>query len=408
MNKTNYPPLEPVLPMREIQGIVVPGFLKPHQTLVGVRFPLGSKAILNVKKFLARIADDVSTAEQTLLDRRRHRNMPRDPQQSSEFTSEVMLAVAVSYSGLCKLAPDASLMSSEAFRAGLVTRSRLLGDPHDGPGSLPSWVVGGPGKELDGLFVVAGNNRIKVSERAKGLVREATSTSIEILYCEDGDVRSDFPGREHFGFNDGVSQPGIRGRASNKVDDYITPRHIVSNQAPAAYLFGYPGQDLVWPGVLVLGQPGPSPDPLFPGLPTSALPNWTTNGSFLVFRRLVQDVGLFWRTMRRIAQDLSKKLGFEGIDDTWLAARLVGRWQSGAPVNRVPNGDNLDLGHSHYANNHFRFDSDCGKLEIVSGYKDNFPMSVADPAGMTCPWAAHIRKLNTRDSGSDTGGRDST
>jgi hypothetical protein len=25
-----------------------------------------------------------------------------------------------------------------------------------------------------------------------------------------------------------------------------------------------------------------------------------------------------------------------------------------------------------------------------------------------CPWAAHIRKVNTRDSGSDTGGRDAT
>ena len=35
-------------------------------------------------------------------------------------------------------------------------------------------------------------------------------------------------------------------------------------------------------------------------------------------------------------------------------------------------------------------------------------MSTADPSGITCPWAAHIRKTNTRDSASDTGGRDST
>jgi deferrochelatase/peroxidase EfeB len=35
-------------------------------------------------------------------------------------------------------------------------------------------------------------------------------------------------------------------------------------------------------------------------------------------------------------------------------------------------------------------------------------MAKADPAGLICPWAAHIRKVNTRDSGSDTGARDST
>src|SRR5260370_76048 len=39
---------------------------------------------------------------------------------------------------------------------------------------------------------------------------------------------------------------------------------------------------------------------------------------------------------------------------------------------------------------------------------DAFPESKADPAGITCPWAAHIRKVNPRDSGSDTGGRDSS
>jgi deferrochelatase/peroxidase EfeB len=127
-----------------------------------------------------------------------------------------------------------------------------------------------------------------------------------------------------------------------------------------------------------------------------------------VFRRLVQDVGLFWRTMRDLAGELSTKPGFEQIDADWLAARLVGRWPSGAPVNRAPDQDVPALGFNSEANNHFRFDSDCKKLNLKSGYVDQFPMSTADPAGITCPWAAHIRKTNTRDSGSDTGGRDST
>jgi len=45
---------------------------------------------------------------------------------------------------------------------------------------------------------------------------------------------------------------------------------------------------------------------------------------------------------------------------------------------------------------------------MKSGHIDPYLQSKADPAGNTCPWAAHIRKVNTRDSGSDTGGRDST
>ena len=47
-------------------------------------------------------------------------------------------------------------------------------------------------------------------------------------------------------------------------------------------------------------------------------------------------------------------------------------------------------------------------MPLRSGHVDPFPQSKADPAGITCPWAAHIRKVNTRDSASDTGGRDST
>jgi hypothetical protein len=30
-------PIEPVLAMQDIQGIVVPGFFKPHQTLIYIR-----------------------------------------------------------------------------------------------------------------------------------------------------------------------------------------------------------------------------------------------------------------------------------------------------------------------------------------------------------------------------------
>lgn len=47
-------------------------------------------------------------------------------------------------------------------------------------------------------------------------------------------------------------------------------------------------------------------------------------------------------------------------------------------------------------------------MRLAHGNSDPFPQSKADPVGLVCPWAAHIRKVNSRDSGSDMGGRELT
>jgi Dyp-type peroxidase family len=401
-------PNEPVLPMEDIQGIAVPGFFKPRQTLVGVVCSSEPKAVQAFKKFLGTMVSDIATAARTLEDRRQFR-AKRTPAARSGMKT-VLTAVGFSYQGLLKLTPGATDIPSVAFRDGLAVRSAFLGDPTDpkSEGSPGNWKVGGPGKELDAMFVVAGDTRAAVDTRAEQLKERIKAAGLKIAYAENGDERDDMPGHEQFGFDDGVSQPGIRGRASDVTDDFITERHIAREQEPEHSLFGYPGQDLIWPGVLVLGHPAASPDPLIPGTPSPAIPDWTRNCSFLVFRRLRQDVGLFWRTMRQEAERLAALPGFEGMTDEALAARLVGRWQSGAPVNRVPQGDDPKLGQDKLANNYFRFDSGATALPLRSGHVDPFPQSKADPAGIICPWAAHIRKVNTRDSGSDTGGRDST
>lgn len=228
-----------------------------------------------------------------------------------------------------------------------------------------------------------------------------------------GAVRPDLQGHEHFGFDDGVSQPGIRGRASADASDFITDRFIDQNSAPfEASLYGYPGQSLVWPGEFVLGYPASGPDPRLPGPVSTVGPSWTRNGSFLVYRKLYQDVALFWNSIASMRTGAGGDAVFP--NDTALASRLVGRWPSGAPVSRTPNGDDENLGGDAYENNNFKFDSDTPNLS----YKDSdgkthgtrFPalMAKADPVGLTCPLAGHIRKVNTRDSSSDTGAALST
>jgi Dyp-type peroxidase family len=399
-------PDEPVLEMDDIQGVAVPGFFKPHQMLLGVRFSREANAIRDAKKLLASLACDLATAAQTLADRRAHRSRAKG---AAPF--KPLLAVGFTFQGLFALTPGAIDIPSAAFRVGMPGRSALLGDavkPGDA-GHPSTWVVGAPGDELDMLLVVAGDDRESVRERAADIESRLLDVGASVDR-QPGDVRDDVPhgiGREHFGFDDGVSQPGIRGRASDAPDDFITERYIDKSQVPAAALFGYPGQDLVWPGEFVLGYPKTGPDPLIAGPIEPAVPAWTRNGSFLVYRRLLQDVHLFWQTIQKMAGELSTRPGFDGIDELSLASRLVGRWPSGAPVSRTAAGDDPKLGDNPMAVNHFRFDCDTSHLVLTTG-DDPFPQAKADPIGLTCPLAAHIRKVNTRDAPSDMGARSST
>ena len=163
---------------------------------------------------------------------------------------------------------------------------------------------------------------------------------------------------EHFGFRDGVSQPAIRG---------LTLPSLPSG-APDQRL---PGQDLLWPGEFILGYPGQDPrDPKEPG-PIVPLPApWAKNGSYMVFRRLEQRVPEFNAFVRAQAARF-------GMYPELLAARIVGRWRSGAPLELAPIDDKPSLAADDRRNNDF-------------GY-------AGDPWQRACPYAAHIRKTNPRD-----------
>jgi Dyp-type peroxidase family len=399
-------PYEPVLELDDIQGASVPGFLKPYQTLIGFKCDSHAEDLDTYKHFIRNISADVATGRETLNDRRAHRALRRVGQADAKPPAVPFVAVALSYGGLLKLTPGAKSIPSDAFRSGLAARSALLGDPTDtsAEGHPSNWVVGGGKGELDGLILIAGEDPESVARRANEVATKIEDAHLGIVYTEAGAIRADKKGHEHFGFDDGVSQPGIRGRATGDSRDFITDRHIDTSKTPARWLFGYPGQTLVWPGEFVVGYPRSSPDPLIPGHVVTPVPEWMRNGSFLVFRRLRQDVGLFWRTMRAEARKLAKEKGFSGLTDVHLASLLVGRWPSGAPVNRTPDCDLPKLGKDPDANNHFQFDSDTLPVNDA----DKFPIAKADPVGLTCPWAAHIRKVNTRDSASDVGAEDAT
>jgi Dyp-type peroxidase family len=94
------------------------------------------------------------------------------------------------------------------------------------------------------------------------------------------------------------------------------------------------------------------------------------NGTYAVFRKLHQRVAAF----RRYLRDNSSSAEQEEL----LAAKMMGRWRSGAPLALSPKNDDSLLGADAARNNNF-------------GYRD-------DPLGLKTPAGSHIRRTNPRDS----------
>ena len=101
--------------------------------------------------------------------------------------------------------------------------------------------------------------------------------------------------------------------------------------------------------------------------------SWMRNGSYMVFRRLEQRVPEFRRFVREQAARLA-------MDPELLAARMVGRWKTGAPIELSPRRDDPALSRDDGRNNDFEYGDDLLQSR--------------------CPYAAHIRKVYPRD---DTG-----
>lgn len=388
---------DPLLALDDIQGIVLPGFLKPYQALLCFSMP--RPTVHSMAQALLRALDSgqISNGLVTLEDRERHRN--------GAPAEGVLTALAFTAPGLDKLCYGLSAnVPGAAYSAGMSARAGLLGDPPPA-----SWTVKWK-PAVDAMLVVAGNDPHAV-RRAAEATRQAVLDRTDLAFgkypLQIGRIPSALhPGREHFGFADGISQPGIRGYIDSGRTQWLTPRRLPPDD-PEHGLYGLPGQHLVWPGEFVLGYPGASPDPALPG-PVRLVPSWMHNGSFLVYRRLQQHVDRFHATMRSEAARLDQLPGFRGMTPERLAAMLVGRWPSGAPLLRTPAADCPGLGRDRHLNNDFRYDDDTPPRAFRAPRLANAPRAQADPLGLVCPLASHIRKVNLRDQASDVGGASAT
>jgi Dyp-type peroxidase family len=396
-------PPEPVYTPKEqgdIQGNIIPGFNKPHQDFLFYRICDRKKT----KQFLKWLTPYISSMEEVLRFRRLYRSTRFRLGKDNTFMCSTWVNIAFSNEGVALLTDkaNAAMFGDESYRQGMAERSSYLGDPTNpkAQGNPNNWSVGGEDNEAHIIIIVGSDGPTMLEDMVKIIKTKAAAHALELMYEQDGHtLPGALRGHEHFGFKDGISQPGVRGKLSVAPGDYITPRYLDNNDDRRLY-FSKPGQLLNWPGQFLLGEPRQSTENLTSEFrPANNFPKWARRGSYLVVRKLNQDVPAFWSFAKKAATAL-------GMDHVKFASMLVGRWQSGAPVMRVPGADDPALGADEFANNHFIFDDDTrpSNLKPIPGYGgDVYPQATADFLSKVCPHFSHIRKVNPRDGAPEMG-----
>ncbi len=259
------------------------------------------------------------------------------------------VSVAFTWQGLRSLGVDGPSLATfpEEFRQGMVARAEMLGDTgRNGP---DQWVGGLASPALHAIVILFARNaaeRVRVTREHQAFL--ARTSGVEVLSALDLDGFPPFEyAHDHFGYRDRISEPVIEGSE-------LTP--TPGSGAPikaGEFILGHVDES----GEVV---PLPKPEVL------------SRNGTFMAYRRLQEHVGAFRDFLRQQGGPTTE-------DQELLAAKLMGRWRSGAPLVLAPERDDPTLGADYQRNNNFNY-------------------AKMDPQGYAVPLGAHIRRMNPRDT----------
>jgi Dyp-type peroxidase family len=263
----------------------------------------------------------------------------------SHHNRDAWAAVALTFEGLAALGVPADSLASfpEAFRQGMAARAEIL---HDTGVNAPDQWEPPLGRADVHLAIYAlapdASTLDAVLESAHAAL--ADLRGIPPIWQQDTYMRPDE--RTAFGFRDAIGQPTIDGSGIPGTNPHEAP------VKPGEFVLGYPGES---------GGIAPMPWPEVLG----------RNGSYAVFRKLHSREAAFRQYLRARATSPA--------EEELLAAKVVGRWPSGAPLVLVPERDDPELGADRARNNAFLYSKD-------------------DVRGFKCPLGAHIRRMYPRDS----------
>jgi len=258
--------------------------------------------------------------------------------------ADTWVSAALTYQGLKALGvPEESLNSlSWEFRQGMAARAQDLGDVGESDPQNWEQPLGSPDVHV---IIVAVSPDAQRLEAAVARARETyqTMTGIEAIWRQNSHALPD--DKEPFGFRDGISHPAIEGSGIPGTNPHEHP--LKAGEFVLGYKDEMGGVQKTTPEIL--GH----------------------NGTYVVFRKLHQRVADFRRFLKTSSNSAD--------EEEMLAAKMMGRWRSGAPLAMCPFHDDPELGADSKRNNAFMFEKD-------------------DKAGLKTPGGSHIRRTNPRDA----------
>jgi Dyp-type peroxidase family len=271
---------------------------------------------------------------------------------------EWTLNTAFTHKGLVNLnLPDVSLLSFPAeFIEGMKARNEILADT--GKNGPEHWdAVWREGKVDIWLAVNAKTPETldaKCAELEKLMAATGGARMIDAQDAAALFIDGKFTPNEHFGYRDGFGNPDFLGveRDTQPGQGKLTDNGKWVPLATGELLLGYADE---------AGE-----------LPVAPIPHLlANNGTFMVYRKMHQNV----QTFRDYLEQKGKQ--YAGGKEK-LAAKFIGRWRDGTPIELSPDEPEPALVHNKEQNVNFTFGNDLD--------------------GARCPVGAHIRRTNPRDA----------
>ena len=304
------------------------------------------------------------------------------------------VAIAFTAQGLVRLGMSEEDLATfpAAFQNGMTSpgRARALGDV--GCDAPDHWLWGDASR-TDAVLLLfdrhAGQLTAAMEQACDGIGAAGGSVEyVRVLKELPPDKGQVF---EPFGFADGVSQPILRDTPRARA--VRNAEHVVE---AGEFVLGYPDNRGYLPptptvcagrdprGMIAkMGRLQSGVPPCFTGGGSDGLRDFGRDGTFLVVRQLEQDTEAFHSfsasEARRLSADHTCPFAGHPPDSlqALLEAKLVGRWPDGGSL--VRHAQPAATGRPRPPDNDFTF-------------------SREDPQGLACPFGAHIRRANPRDS----------